>query len=72
MTLILLKKLASNIIFSYGDLNLSDDELANKAYKITSLKENYDIEKVKQFIIRNRKNGGKIFTNYKDISESFK
>lgn len=66
------KKLASNILFSYGDLNYSDDELANKVNDLKTVKEEYDAEKVKQFIKNNRKTGGKIFTSYRDISESFK
>ena len=66
------KKLASNIIFSYGKLNMTDDELANMVENLTIPKGNYDAEKVKQFIKRNRKNGGKIFTSYQDISESIK
>ena len=66
------KKLASNIIFSYGDLNISDDELADKVSNLTMSKEEFDSEKVKQFIKNNRKAGRKIFTSYQDISESFK
>mgnify|MGYP001625696490 CR=1 FL=1 len=66
------KKLASNIIFSYGKLNMTDDELTNMVDKLTISKENYNAEKVKQFIKRNRKNGGKIFTSYQDISKNIK
>ena len=66
------KKLASNIIFSYGDLNISDDELADKVNNLTMSKEEFDSDKVKQFIKNNRKTGRKIFTSYQDISESFK
>lgn len=51
---------------------MTDDELTNMVDKLTISKENYNAEKVKQFIKRNRKNGGKIFTSYQDISENIK
>lgn len=69
------KKLASNIIFSSSDLNMTDEEVANRIdhMDISYIKHNVDKDKVKTFIKNNRANiKDKIFSSYREISENIK
>lgn len=69
------KKLASNIIFSSSDLSMTDEEAANRIehMDLSHIKHNIDKQKVKDYVIRNRaKVKNKIFSNYRELSETIK
>lgn len=64
------KKLASNLLNKYGDLNMSPKEIADKVESLGEVSMPYNKDKVKDFIINNYDKKGKIYASFRELSES--